>query len=155
MATKNTVLLIKFAVIMTRSRKLPLTSMHPNSNNIGRKVLVAYFKLDKSWVKGRKVESINAFVSNKIYAWLFVYVWRNHLGGDTLKNKVQYHLSIELKLHVGNLCFCLPTFILVSMSKRPTPALYLTKRRVTNYVYILPVQFNLLVTKRGYLRKTI
>ncbi len=46
MATNNIELLIKCAIIMTRSKKLSLTLMHPNSN-IDKMIFVVYLKVDK------------------------------------------------------------------------------------------------------------
>ncbi len=63
MTTNNTGLLIKLAIIMTRSKKLSLTFKHQNSINIGYNVLVAYLKLDKK-VQSKVVKknpSINLF----------------------------------------------------------------------------------------------
>ncbi len=49
MTTNNTVLLIKFAIIMKRSKKLSLAFWDPSSKNIGLKILVACLKVDEKF----------------------------------------------------------------------------------------------------------
>ncbi len=71
MTIYNTELSIKFAIIMTRSKKLSQNFMHPNSNNIGLKIFIAYIRLIKSSSEGRKEESLNTFALNESYARLF------------------------------------------------------------------------------------